>query len=195
MKKFLLGIFLLASISTFAQGVRYGAKMGMNFSTLDGDAFENSSTRYGFAAGIFAEIPLGSAFQFQPELLYSGQGIKPNTGPEGNFGFDVNGVPERPFDERAELDYIQLPLLIKKNFGKFNIHLGPQVGIAVWNSYNNGIYKNFDYSGIGGIGVQIFDFLALEARYSVGFRNVIEPNNQNIEGTNQYFALMASYRL
>ena len=85
-----LGIFLLASISTFAQGVRYGAKMGMNFSTLDGDAFENSSTRYGFAAGIFAEIPLGSAFQFQPELLYSGQGIKPNTGPEGNFGFDVN---------------------------------------------------------------------------------------------------------
>ena len=109
--------------------------------------------------------------QFQPELLYSGQGIKPNTGPEGNFGFDVNGVPERPFDERAELDYIQLPLLIKKNFGKFNIHLGPQVGIAVWNSYNNGIYKNFDYSGIGGIGVQIFDFLALEARYSVGFRN------------------------
>ena len=108
MKKFLLGIFLLASISTFAQGVRYGAKMGMNFSTLNGDAFENSSTRYGFAAGIFAEIPLGSAFQFQPELLYSGQGIKPNTGPEGNFGFDVNGVPERPFDERAELDYIQL---------------------------------------------------------------------------------------
>ena len=195
MKKFLLGIFLLAAFNSFAQGVRYGAKIGMNVSTLSGDAFDDSSSRYGFAVGVFAEIPLGNAFQFQPEFLYSGQGIKPNTGPEYNFGNGEDGLPMRPFDERAELDYLQLPLLFKKNFGKFNIHLGPQVGVAVWNSDNHEVYKNFDYSGIGGIGVQVFDFLSIEARYSVGFRNVIEERYSGIEGKNQYFALMASYRL
>lgn len=195
MKRILLGILLLSTLHTFAQGVRYGAKMGVNISTLDGDAFDDSSSRLGFAAGIFAEIPMGNSFIFQPELLYSGQGIKPNTGPEGNFGFGPDGLAYRPFDERAELDYIQLPLLVKKNFGKFNIHLGPQVGVAVWNSDNNAVYKNFDYSGLAGIGVQILDGVLLEARYSMGFRNVIEDNTMGIEGKNQYFAVMAAYRL
>ena len=194
MKRILLGILLLTTLNTFAQGVRYGAKMGVNISTLSGDDFEDSSSRLGFAAGVFAEIPMGNSLIFQPELLYSGQGIKPNTGPEGNYGFGTDGLPNRPFDERAELDYLQIPLLVKKNFGKFNFHIGPQVGVAIWNSDNNGIYKNFDYSGLAGIGVQVLDGVLLEARYSMGFRNIIE-DQYNLEGKNQYFAIMAAYRL
>ena len=194
MKRLLLGIVLLTTMGTYAQGIRYGVKMGLNFSTLQGDDFEDSSTRYGFAAGVSAEIPIGGSFFFQPEILYSGQGIKPNTGPSGNYGNGPDGLPVRPFSERAELDYIQLPLLIKKNFKKFNIHLGPQVGVGVWNSDNNAFYKNFDYSALAGIGYQIIEGVVLEARYSMGFRNVIE-DQYNLEGKNQYFAIMATYKL
>ena len=180
MKRLLLGIALLFAVGSFAQSVRYGVKAGINFSTLQGDDFDNASGRYGFAAGFFAQIPLSESLKFQPELLYSGQGIKPNS------------LPGSVYAERAELDYLQLPLLLSFNAGKVYFQVGPQVGLGIWNSFNNETYKNYDISGLGGIGYQIMDGLSLEARYSMGFMDVV---NGPAEGKNSYFAIMAAYRL
>ncbi len=180
MKRLLLGIVLLFAASTYAQGVRYGVKAGLNFSTLQGDVFEEASGRYGFAAGFFAQIPLSGALKFQPEILYSGQGIKPNS------------LPGSVYAERAELDYLQMPLLLSLNAGKAYFQLGPQLGLGIWNSFNAETYKNYDISALGGIGYQILDGLSLEVRYSYGFLDVV---NTSAEGKNSYFAVMAAYRL
>ena len=180
MKRLLLGILFLFALGTYAQNIRYGVKTGINFSTLQGDDFDNASGRYGFAAGFFAQIPLGETLKFQPEILYSGQGIKPNS------------LPGSVYAERAELDYLQLPLLLSFNVGKVYFQLGPQVGLGIWNSYNAYTYKNYDISGLAGIGYQILDGLSLEARYSMGFLDVV---NGPAEGKNSYFAVMAAYRL
>lgn len=180
MKRILLGIALLFAVSSYAQNVRYGVKAGLNFSTLQGDDFEDALGRYGFAAGLFAQIPLSGNLKFQPEILYSGQGIKPNS------------MPGSVYAERAELDYLQMPLLLNLNAGKVYFQLGPQVGLGIWNSFNNETYKNYDISGLGGIGYQIIDGLSLEARYSMGFLDVV---NGSQEGKNSYFAVMVGYRL
>lgn len=180
MKRFLLVLLFTVSATGLAQNVRYGAKIGVNVSELSGDAFDNALSRYGFVAGVFADIPLGGSLEFQPELLYSGQGNKPNS------------VSGSQYAERAELDYLQLPLLLRINKQRFNFHVGPQFGLAIWNSFNRYIYKNYDIAAVGGIGYQIIDGLSLEARYNLGFMDVV---NSADEGKNRYFTISASYRL
>ncbi|MFI8380333.1 porin family protein [Leeuwenhoekiella sp. NPDC079379] len=179
MKKLLLILLITASATTFGQNVRYGAKLGLNVSELSGD-YDDALSRYGFVAGVFADIPLSGSLDFQPELLYSAQGNKPNS---------VAGSANA---ERAELDYLQLPLLLRYNKQRFNVHVGPQVGLAIWNSFNRFEYKNYDVAAVGGIGYQIIDGLSLEARYNFGFVDVV---NSAREGKNRYFTLSAAYRL
>ena len=180
MKKLLLVFLFTISATCLAQNVRYGAKLGVNVSELSGD-YEDALSRYGFMAGVFAEIPLTGSLNFQPELLYSAQGNKPNS---------VAGSANA---ERAELDYIQLPLLLKLNKQRFNVHVGPQLGLAVWNSFNSDAYKNYDVAAVGGIGFQIIDGLSIDARYNFGFVDVV--NSSALEGKNRYFTLSASYKL
>ncbi|MAZ29490.1 MAG: hypothetical protein CL868_20750 [Cytophagaceae bacterium] len=186
MKKFLLIAVLLSACSLSAQKTRYGVKAGINVSSLSGDVFDDASSRVGAAAGFFATIPVGGNFSFQPEFLYSGQGVKPDSG-------------DNPVNQREELDYLQVPLLLRADFGNFYANLGPQVGIGVWNSFNNEAYKNFDYSGLLGVGMNFTDALFGEVRYSMGFRDIFEEgfryNGNQVEGKNSYFQLMVGYRL
>ncbi len=181
MKNLFFGILLLTAFIGNAQAVKYGVKAGINISTLEGDFFDDSDSRIGFAAGFFAIIPFDNTFSFQPEILYSAQGI--NTTVEGEFT-----------DQREELDYLQLPLLLRADFGSFNFHLGPQVGVGVWNSFNTEVYKNFDYSALAGIGLDVTKAFFIEARYSYGFRNIIE-DAVGIEGKKRYFQFMVGYKL
>lgn len=181
MKKTILVLALLVATVVSAQKVRYGAKAGINVSTLSGDFFDQYDSRIGFAAGFFATIPFDKTWSFQPEVIYSGQGI--NTTTSEDFT-----------DQREELDYIQVPLLVRADFGKLYVHLGPQVGVGIWNSFTNEVYKNFDYSALGGLGLNITPALFIEGRYGLGLRNIIEDGYQ-VEGKNRYFQFMVGYRL
>lgn len=186
MKKFLLLAFLFSALSVSAQKTRYGVKAGVNLASLSGETFDDATNRLGFAGGFFATIPLAGKLSFQPEFIYSGQGVKPDSG-------------DNPVNQREELDYLQLPLLIRADFNKFYLNLGPQVGIGVWNSFNTDAYKNFDYTALAGIGVHFTDAVFAEARYSMGFRNIFEESfryeGSQIDAKNSYFQIMIGYRL
>lgn len=179
MKRLLLISFLLFAFTASAQTTRYGFKLGINVSDLSGDAFEDATNRLGFAGGFFVTIPLNTTLSFQPEFLYSGQGVKPGTSSN--------------IDQREEFDYLQLPLLLRGDFNRVHLLLGPQAGIGVWNSFTSNFRKTMDYSILGGVGIDVTSGVFVEARYSLGLRNVID-DGLPVEAKNRYFQMMVGYR-
>lgn len=98
----------------------FGFLAGADFTTITGvddssDVTYKTST--GIAAGFFANIPFGSSFVLEPELLYA------------NKGANVEGE-----EITANLNYIEIPVLARYNFkadgGPF-AYAGPYVGFNV----------------------------------------------------------------
>ncbi|MEQ8927533.1 MAG: PorT family protein, partial [Fulvivirga sp.] len=103
MKKLLL-LFSFIAISSFGYAqISGGIKGGVNFANVDADGDPDGKT--GYHVGAFLEIGAAGIF-IQPEVLYSFKGA-----------------------EDFDLTYIEVPILLKKNFAKvLNVHLGPQFG-------------------------------------------------------------------
>jgi hypothetical protein len=77
----LIGILVGAFIGTgtaSAQNVGGGAKIGVNFATVTGDLDEGTSKsmRTGLVAGGFLTVGMTDMVAFQPEVLYSQEGVK-----------------------------------------------------------------------------------------------------------------------
>jgi len=116
----------LAVPQASAQGIKLGAKAGVNFADVGGsdvstlEAFIGASTKSktGFIAGAFAEFMIGNMFAIQPEVLYSQKGVK----------FEEQGATLK-----YKIDYIEVPLLFKVNIpiegSKVhpNVYAGPAV--------------------------------------------------------------------
>ncbi|WGK64341.1 porin family protein [Croceiramulus getboli] len=168
----LLVLVLSVTLASQAQNVRYGVKAGLNFSDLDADGdFSDTDTRIAPAVGFFAEIGLADDLKFQPEFLYSAQGGK---------------------QESARVDYLQLPLLLKYNLTKIiNIQLGPQPGIKI-HEFEDG-YKNFEFAGLGGIGLDLNDNFTIEARYAFGLSDIIDA--EAIDAKNRYLQVLVAFKL
>jgi hypothetical protein len=168
MKKtlFLLALLLVTS-SGFAQDALFGVRTGVNVSNLDfkdAPVFENVH-RNGYFIGFFGEYGLSNSIAIAPEIQFSAEGAK----------------------ERAlRIDYIQVPILLKFNIGdKFQIGAGPQIGVKV-HEFEDG-FKNFAFSGTGGIDFMVTDEIFLSARYTYGLTNIfdevmaIEAKNSNMQ--------------
>jgi hypothetical protein len=86
----------------FGQDVMIGAKGGLNIANIDTDEPDfDSSTRTGIVAGAFVSFGLTDMFYLQPEVLFSQKG----------FSQEESGA-----DLTAELDYFQIPVLLKAVF-------------------------------------------------------------------------------
>lgn len=98
--------------------LRFGFKAGANYSNVydeDGEDFV-ADGKFGVAAGVFAQIPLGELFGFQPELIYSQKGFKA-TGSVLGFNYDYTRTST----------YLDIPLLIQVKPSRFfTIVAGPQ---------------------------------------------------------------------
>ncbi|GAA3508020.1 hypothetical protein GCM10022393_17810 [Aquimarina addita] len=185
MKKALLiaTVLLLGSNYGVAQASRYGVRIGANISSISSDdiADDFDTGRIGVVVGFFAEYAFNEKLSIQPEIQYSGQGNK---------------------EEDLRADYIQVPILFKYNFNHiFNIQLGPQAGIKIWewedNQNDNVDFNTFDYAVVGGIGVNITDNFFATARYSYGLANVFDDEDLGIslDGNNTVIQLSVGYRL
>ncbi len=117
-----IGIVFLANY-TIAQeysrsSFHFGLKAGANYANVydaQGDMFRADS-KFGFAGGVFMSIPLGDAFGFQPEVLYSQKGFKA----EGNLLGNNYGLTRTT-------NSIDVPLLLAiKPFSAVTILAGPQ---------------------------------------------------------------------
>lgn len=210
-------LLFLCSTQLFAQGVRYGFRLGLNVSEISNFEFDlvnvtgdepiaafNSieERRFGFTAAFIAEIPLTQKLGFQPELQYSTQGNK---------------------YEGLRYDNLQIPLGLRYSFEKLFITAGPQAGIKISFFEQAENYTSLDFAAFGAIGYQITEAFFIEARFTQGFLEIFEEDSMialpfvetveegeqmdngnianrdnfliNNTGTNRYFTFSIGYRL
>jgi len=180
MKKIILYFILVSSSLSVAQGIDFGIKVGMNFSELSDAAELKNKT--GFVGGIFAGINFSEKFGLRADALYSKQGAKLTGG-----DFDLN--------------YLNIPVVFKHRLiSKLHIQVGPQFGFVLDDKVNitqpGGVIdnidtKNFDLSGIIGLGLDIPFGLRLEGRYVFGLSDV--SDDPNFGGKNRVFSVLVGY--
>lgn len=187
MKKLFLSLVVIASSFTFAQTVGFGVKGGVNVSNMTNEGqnqtLDKESSKVGYYAGVFVNLPLGANLSVQPEVLYNNLGQRMDL----KFGNETVSV-------KNNVDYISVPLMAQYNIAEgFYLEAGPQFSFLVDQKYklsgikDNSIknlaedflnagnskenYKSFDL-GLGvGAGFKIYKNIGINARYVVGLTN------------------------
>jgi hypothetical protein len=169
MKK--LTLFVIAAIITTIAGaqIQFGAKAGLNLGNISVSPKPSGvsySMHPSFHIGGLAYIPLFMNFALQPELMYSGQGVKLSY--QGNSSV-------------SNLGYINIPVLFKyKDPSGFFAEIGPQFGVLLSaKEKSGGSTNNFkdqlntaDVSGVLGIGYLSSLNIGADLRYNLGLTNI-----------------------
>ena len=178
--------FLLSNIS-YSQKLELGLKGGTNFATQKLNGISGAESIPGYHIGGFLYFKLPILFGIQVEGQYSTQGSE----------FQINQVINK-----NNLRYINIPILIRNDFGPFNFHFGPQFGILTdafsLKGVKNSIKDQFlgrDFSVVVGIEVRLPANLGLSLRYVRGLRNISDNNLLNNETKNTMFQLSLIYSL
>jgi len=172
---------------------RLGIKGGVNLAKMNAEGFSGSAefdskSKTSYNGGLFINIPVGTNFRFQPEVVYSSQGGRNS---------QLVQTPTGSFTSNYEMDlnYINVPLMLQlqSTTGVF-VELGPQFGYLINaknKSNSNGAgssntelnikdqLNKLDIAAAGGIGYLSRIGLGINARYNYGFTNVLDENNSN----------------
>ena len=219
MKKIILSVIAIATFGfSQAQEVKYGAKVGLNVATLNGDV-EDAKSLIGAHLGGFVEIKINEKFSFQPELLYSMQGAKTESSySETDFGYTYIETEET----KLKLGYLNLPLMAKYfATDKLYLEAGPQIGFLVSAKYDSdysyvviddsdgsifdsesdstsGDYKDFvksvDFGFNVGLGYEFTENMFAGARYNLGLSDINDVNGSNDKIGNGVFQLSFGYK-
>lgn len=183
MKKILILVFtVLLSSHAFSQGLDFGIKAGVNFSTLtDASGLDN---RTGFVAGIFVGGKLSDKIGLQADLLYSQQGAEFSAGE-----FDLN--------------YVNVPIVLKYFLTEnLHVHGGPQFGVliddtaqtVIGETINDIATNDFDISGVVGAGLDLPLGIRLDGRYNFGLTDVPNDTEKGLtKGKNSVITLSIGY--
>ena len=188
--KIYLGLIIAAMLMTGtvnAQHVNIGIKGGLNLYNVNNDNNVNYFTKPGIHLGLLSHIHIDKHVAFQPELVYSSQGAKYNSGND---------------DNKLKLGYINVPLMLQYMFDNgFRLEAGPQVGfLASAKSENNGVttdvknnFKSTDFAlGIGLGYIKPSTGFGFDARYNLGLSNINESSS--VKSTNRGFQLGVFYQ-
>ncbi|MCX7550448.1 porin family protein [Xanthomarina sp. F2636L] len=183
------GIFLFSTNIMVAQAdsktIQFGVKGGVNSTTISGDDFNDVKSRTSFNVGVLAEIPITDRLSLQPEVMYSGQGFDVKEIDQDNI-FDTNENIE------YQLDYIQVPLLLKAYLVKgLSIEAGPQFGFKIHEELDfqpnsdggdieineeDSYVKDFDTGIVLGAAYKFDNGFFVNGRYNLGLTNIFEDN-------------------
>lgn len=171
MKKLFLAATLLVIgvTSVHAQSIKFGAKIGANFSNLDSSS-ATGGNKTGFHIGGLLELKVLDNLALQPELLYSSQGSKD-----------------------LKLDYLSLPVLLKfyMTSDKLSFELGPQFSVLVNSDVPSSFdSKTADLATVVGLGYNLTDMFFVQARYVYGMSEI----SKNAEIKNRVIQLSAGFR-
>ena len=179
MKKIILAIAILITLSGNAQKINFGIKAGLNMSMLTGSKDQIMSSTNGFFAGALLEFKILEKIALQPELLFSEQGAE----------FQSKNLTS---STTMKADYLIVPIMVKYYLkrGLF-LEAGPQAGflISAKQDVENRITntstsenikddtKVFDMSANVGIGYDILDKVVTQIRYCIGITNTSTLEN------------------
>ncbi len=187
MKKLVLvtAIAVFGFSNSNAQDIQFGAKLGVNFSDINGDnAISDGPVTSFLNFGVYAEMPINEKFSFQPELMYSVQGFGTGSGE----------------DELVSLHYLNLPLMGKYYVTKgLSIEAGPQIGFLLSAKDNDmdlkNSFKTLDFGVNLGLGYKLNNGLNFGARYNLGLSNIndFESSNAKFRNTTVQFIIGYSF--
>jgi hypothetical protein len=131
----------------------------------------------GFVVGLFGVVPLSSQLAFQPEVLYSQQGVK----------FSGQGMTAK-----LKFDYVQVPLLLQihpvRN-SAVSLIAGPSLGFRTRTRFEvpgapdefteefEDQITRFDVGIVAGAAADIGRWLVLDGRYTWGLLNIAKDSS------------------
>ncbi len=169
---------------------QFGIKAGVNEAVLQGRVGEDATYKTYFHAGVFYEAKLIGPLSVQPELLYSLQGSQ------------LKGAATVT-NYTTQLNYIQVPILLKATLGPVFVEAGPQFGYLVQanekgtvqvrttsgnvafrdvDQSSTGSYKRGDFALCAGLGLKLGPLIRVGGRFVAGLNDV--NNLQYLQGVN-----------
>ncbi len=182
MKKLVLIALVLFSMIAGAQEkfLRFGVKGGVNFSNINGNVEEiDFKSRSSYHFGALVEVRLFENLTIQPELLYSVQGAKVES---GNAGVDD-----------VDFKYLTIPVMMKFYLisEKLSLEVGPQFAFLADDNVGDTFRtRSFDFSVGGGLAFDITNNFFIQARYLAGLTEV--SSDADLKNTN--FQLSAGFK-
>lgn len=117
---FILFISFL-QINSSAQDVKFGVVAGPNMSTFQSNFFDGNF-RFGFHAGMMAEIEFTDKWRLRPEIIYSQQGMV----------YRDQDSPQSESKITYHNNYIDVPVLMEYVFSdRFSGYIGPGLGFLL----------------------------------------------------------------
>ncbi len=130
-----------------AQSTLIGVKGGLNIPNLsdntDNIYSSNFSSISTLGIGFFLDFPVSGVLSIQTELMFAGRGgsrsgiqpLPPSRVPALLKSFlPAGAVPYAEFENKSILNYLEIPVLGKLNFGKevqFSVYGGPYLGLLL----------------------------------------------------------------
>ena len=184
-KNVLLFLFILLFNFSYSQKFDLGIRSGSNFATQNIKSIQGTKSITGLHLGVFTYIKLPLLFGIQSEIQYSMQGTK----------VDANTI--------RNIDYVNIPILIRTTFGPLNIQFGPQFGMLTGATTEvSGIPTDIkdkllerDFSLVFGASVEPVDRFIFSMRYVKGLKNISDDNPFANETKNTTFQFSFGYVL
>jgi hypothetical protein len=182
-----------------------GLKVGWTLSTFSTEArdFQDNSFKNGLAVGGYVSLKLSHSFYLQPEVLFSMKGTKQNDPNYGGAG---------KLEERITLTYVDVPLIVGYRLHRARLMAGGLVGFYLDGKYaseykggpldgqkfeedlESSAVESMDFGVLFGGGYS-FKRISLKARYILGLKNILTPNQDNVELKNRVLQLMVAVSL
>ena len=157
-----------------------------------------TQNRTGFFAGAYTNIPVTDKVSIEPGLYYTQKGYAL----QGDL--NIKGAEFLGVNAKAQLNtqYVDLPVVVKGNFGGLQVFAGPQVsyltkadlnttagalGFNIVNSTADASdqFNRWDAAITGGLGYQFSNGLNITAAYDHGLSKV--DANKNLNAYNRSF--------
>lgn len=186
-----LGLFAqeAATTSHSVSGGLVGAANYSRFKITDrGGIPLEAKWKWGYAAGLFLNFPLGNVVSIEPQALYSIVGSKG----------ELSGIAN--FDQ--QLGYLSVPLFIKFHLGEYvALAVGPQFDFKLsakdkMNDISNkDDFKSTSIAGTGGIEFFPRARVTIYGRYIHGLTKIVEPSTTAPYFYNQGFQAGLKFKL
>jgi hypothetical protein len=188
----LMALAILFTTVSFAQGLHFGIKGGVNLNKVDGKSFAQEF-KHGYSLGAFSEINFSPKVGIQPEVMWNQTNTKTSTEFKDIYNEGISELKD------VKLNYLSIPILLNLRPSKLlTFQVGPQFGILLNTDQGllqNGkqAFKSGDFSMLGGVQLNIASF-KIGGRYAVGLNNINDIDNQD-RWKNQQWQLYVGFRI
>lgn len=179
-----------------------GAQLGYSRSSLGGPDARGVQSHQGALTGVYLQAPLGGPLSLRPEMLFALKGGRAQAAVVGGGVVDID----------IGLAYLEFPALLRLELpkGRYRpvLFAGPSAALQIGcdlqvidpsfqlrtecsNEAALPPFRQFDFGAVVGTGLEVRwpqSALSLEARYTVGFRSVLN----DIDVRNRAFGVLVA---